>query len=348
MFAFCSRYERGPCYPPAMPSTYARNLRALKGEIVARVEAGERLRAVSAAPGMPCAHTVRNWAAADRLFADELARARRVGDWRRAHGFDEARAAAFLARARAGARIHELLREPGMPGRGLYDRWRAGQAPFAEATFELRARSNLALGELGRARRRPFDQALADRIIVGLNSGARLEAVLAADPELPCRPTLRRWRREAPEFDRVLKMIFAAWRSRGGGLAGGSRRARRVPEAVRGAVCEAIEDGGSFASLARDGFASRATLRRWYRADPDFAEAVDGACAEREATLDFELWLAAEQVPPGPVKEMNRAVAPITRAIARLRHRPGAVHRRRGGAGATAGAVRAGEPELGR
>ncbi|HXA40001.1 MAG TPA: hypothetical protein VNW53_13465 [Phenylobacterium sp.] len=322
-----------------MPSPYARNRRALKGEIVARVEAGERLRAVCAAAGAPCPHTVRNWALGDATFADELARARRVGDWRRRHGFDEARAAAFLARARAGERVHDLLREPGAPGRRLYDRWRAGQAPFAEATFALRARSNAALGELGRARRRAFDPVLADRIIVGLNSGARLEEVLAADPELPCRPTLRRWRREAPEFDRVLKMIFAAWRSRGSGLGRGrvsgsgrgSGRGGRVPESVRQAVCETIEDGGSFASLAREGFASRATLRRWYRADAHFAEAVDDACARREEALDFELWAAAEQVPPGPVKEMTRAVAPIIRKIARLRHRPGAAHRRRNG-----------------
>jgi hypothetical protein len=324
-----------------MPSPYARNRRALQVAILARVEAGERLRAVCAAAGTPCPHTVRNWALGDAAFAEELARARRVGDWRRTHGFDEARAAAFLARARAGERVRDLLREPGAPGRRLYDRWRAGQAPFAEATFALRARSNAALGERGRARRRAFDPVLADRIIVRLNSGARLEEVLAADPELPCRPTLRRWRREAPEFDRVLRTIFAAWRSRGSGLgrgrvggpAGGSGRGGGVPESVRQAVCETIEDGGSFASLAREGFASRATLRHWYRADARFAEAVDDACARREEALDFELWVAAEQVPTGPVKEMTRAVAPIIRRIARLRHRPGAVHRRRAGDG---------------
>ncbi|HEX2818223.1 MAG TPA: hypothetical protein VHN39_17660 [Phenylobacterium sp.] len=51
----------------------------------------------------------------------------------------------------------------------------------------------------------------------------------------------------------------------------------------------------------------------------------------REEQLDFELWLAAERVPPGPVKEMTRVVAPIIRSIARLRHRPGAVHRKPGG-----------------
>jgi hypothetical protein len=260
-----------------MPSPYARDLPALKAEILARVAAGERLRVVCAGPGMPCPHTVQNWAVGDAAFGAELAR----------------------ARAREPERVRDLLEE------------------------------------LGRARRRAFDPVLADRIIVGLHKGLKLEAVLAADPELPCRPTLTRWRREAPEFDRVLKMIFAAWRSRGSGLAGGRVRGlgreRAVPETVRQAVCGTIADGGTFASLAREGFASRTTLRRWYRADVDFADAVDRACAAREEALNFELWVAAEGVPPGPVREMNRAVAPITRSIARLRHRPGAMHRRRGG-----------------
>jgi hypothetical protein len=253
-----------------MPSPYARNRRALQAVIVAGVEAGARLRAVCAGAGMPCVHTVRNWALADGRFAQAMAQARRLGDRRRAPG-----------------------------------------------------------------RRREFDQALADRIIVGVNKGLKLEAVLAADPALPCRPTLPRWRREEPEFDLVLRKMFAAWRSRGHGLAGGRERGlgreRRVPDVVRDDVCAAIKDGGSFASLARAGFAARGTLRRWYRADPDFAEAVDEACDFREETLDFELWIAAERVPPGPVREMNRAVAPITREILRLRHRPGAVHRAREG-----------------
>jgi hypothetical protein len=228
-----------------------------------------------------------------------------------------------------------------MPCPHTVQNWAVGDAAFGAELARARAREpervRDLLGELGRARRRAFDPGLADRIIVGLHKGLKVEAVLAADPELPCRPTLRRWRREAPEFDAVLRMIFAAWRSRGHGLAGGRVRGlgreRRVPAPVREAVCGAIGDGGSFASLERDGFASRTTLRRWYRADPDFADAVDCACAAREAQLEFELWLAAERVPPGPVREMNRAVAPITRTIARLRHRPGAAWRRRGGVG---------------
>lgn len=305
-----------------MPSTYARNLPSLKAEIVSRVDAGERMRRICAGAGMPTPQTVANWATADALFAAELAAARRRGQWRRTQAFDEDAAAAFLARARAGEGVHALLREAGMPGRGLYDRWRAGQAPFAEATLALRARSNARLGAQGRARFRAFDGALADRIVVGLSSGARLDAVLAADPALPCRPVVRRWRRENRAFDAVVKRILAAWRA---------HRAARVPEILVFEVTEHIRDGGSFASLTRAGGPSRTTLRRWYRRDPAFARAVDAACDDREESLEFELWVAAERVVPGPPREMTRQIAPITREIARLRHRPGAVHRRASG-----------------
>ena len=131
---------------------------------------------------------------------------------------------------------------------------------------------------------------------------------------------LTRWRREAPAFDAVLRMIFAARRAMG----------PRVHGLLVEDVADHIVEGGSFASYSRaPGGPARGTLRRWYRADRAFARAVDEACERREEMLDFELWLAAEQVPPGPVKEMTRAVAPIIRNMVRLRHRPGAVHRRR-------------------
>jgi len=51
---------------------------------------------------MPCAATVRKWALADPAFGAELLAARRREDWMARFAFDEAKAAAFLARARAG------------------------------------------------------------------------------------------------------------------------------------------------------------------------------------------------------------------------------------------------------
>jgi hypothetical protein len=51
-----------------MPSPYAQDALRLKAEMVARVDAGEHLRAVCASPGMPVESTVRTWARADSLF----------------------------------------------------------------------------------------------------------------------------------------------------------------------------------------------------------------------------------------------------------------------------------------
>jgi hypothetical protein len=122
-----------------MPSHYARDLTRLKGEIVARVEAGAAVRGVCAGAGIPGAQTVRNWAQADGEFAAALRLARVRGREARRR-FDAAAAQAFLARARAGETIHALLREPGMPGRATYEHWRAIEPAFAEAIHALRLR----------------------------------------------------------------------------------------------------------------------------------------------------------------------------------------------------------------
>jgi hypothetical protein len=310
-----------------MPSPYRRDAARLKAEIIARVEAGEPQRAICAAPGMPGAQTVRNWAKADAGFAEALAAGRRRGEWTQLWGFDAAKAAAFLARAQAGEGVHALLGAPGMPTRKQYDRWRASQPAFAQAAFALLKRRDAGLGERGRARRRDFDPALADRIIVrlhaGLPRGLRLEDVLAAGPALPCKPVLRRWRRERPEFDRVLRMIFAAWRARRGALT-------PVPDFLVEDICSHILEGGSFASFERlPGAPSRQTLRRWLKNDLHFADEVAWACEGRDELFDELIYETARRTPPGPLAEMKRAIGPLSRQQTRLRHRPGAVHRRR-------------------
>ena len=307
-----------------MPSRYRRDIPRLKAEVVARIAAGEVQRAICASPGMPDAHTVRNWAKADAAFEAELAAARRRGAWARLYAFDEGKAATFLARARAGEGIHALLREPGMPSRRTYDHWRATEPTFAEAAFALRQRRDAGLGERGRARWRGFDQALADRVVAALNrglpQGLRLEEVLAADPALPSRPVLTRWRREQPEFDRVLREIFAAWR----------RRPAPVPAPVVEEIVDHIVEGGSFASFSRlPRGPSRVTLRRWLRGDRDFAAAVAQACEDREEWYEDQILMTAQSTPPGPQRDRERGVGRLKRHLVRLRHRPGAVHVRR-------------------
>jgi hypothetical protein len=64
------------------------------------------------------------WARGDPVFREAVAAARRRADWMRRFAFDEAKAAAFLARVAAGERVTDLLGAPGMPGHATYRYWR--------------------------------------------------------------------------------------------------------------------------------------------------------------------------------------------------------------------------------
>jgi len=300
-----------------MPSRYRRDVARLKAEIVARAAAGESLKRIGADAALPGPHAIRHWARADAAFEAALAAARAGAAARRVYVFDDGVAAAFLARAWAGETINALLGEPGMPSRRAYRYWQATQGEFAAAVAALRARRDEAIGRHGRARRRAFDQAAADKIIVGLHKGARLEAVLAADPALPSRPTVRRWRRERPEFDRTLRMITAAWRARRGA-------ARGLTPALFEAVVARIREGASLASLSREaGMPARATLRRWLAARPEFAEAVAQACDDREDWYHDEILATAEACTPASAAAAGREITRLRRHLGRLRNRPG-------------------------
>ena len=219
-------------------------------------------------------------------------------------------AADFLARARAGAPIRSLLGQPGMPSQTAYRRWKMAQAPFAEAAFALRQRRDAHTRELGLARRRDFNQAMADRIVARLNvAKVGFKALLKADPELPSREVVARWRREQPEFDAVLKMLIAAKR----------RIGRPVPEAVVQDVVDHIVEGGTFLSYSRQpGGPAFNTLRRWMR-DPAFAREVAQACEWREEWYRDQIEMIAERTPPGPLRQMERSIGPLKRQIVRLR-----------------------------
>jgi hypothetical protein len=300
-----------------MPSRYRRDVARLKADIVRRAAAGESVRAIGADPALPGPSTIRGWARADAAFAAQLAAARAEAAARGVYVFDEGVAAAFLAAARAGARVRSLLGRPGMPSARAYRYWCATQGEFAAAVAELRRRRNAAIERHGRARWRPFDPVLADRIIVRLHAGARLDAVLAADPALPSRPTLRRWRRQQPEFDRVLRMIAAAWRRR-------RAAARSFTPAFGEAVIARIIEGASFNSLSREaGMPSRGTLRRWMAARPDFAEDVARACVDREHWYNDQILMLGDGATPAGANAARRRIGALKRQLVRLRNRPG-------------------------
>jgi hypothetical protein len=187
----------------------------------------------------------------------------------------------------------------------------------------LRQRRDEAIRHRGLARHRGWDPGLGDRIIQGVNRGRRLKDVLAGDPALPSLPIVRRWRREQPEFDAVLRMMFATWRKRG-------QAAPRCTPEMTEAIVGRIVEGGSFASIGREpGMPSRQTLRRWVRVRPEFATAVAWACEHREDWYHDQIAMIAEGAAPGTAKATRRLMGPLLRQLGRLRHRPGAVHRRR-------------------
>lgn len=292
------------------------------------------MRRLAAVAGAPCVATVRNWAKGDVGFAAALVEARAAwGERDRVAPYDEAVAGAFLRRVAEGETVNSLVgpRPGAVMTRATYRYWQATQAPFSEAVFEVRRRRNAAIGVHGRARFRAFDQGRADRVIVALNRhlGMTLEAVLAADPALPCRPTLARWRREEREFDAVMRVLLAARRGRA-----------PLPEVLVEDITEHIVEGGSFASYSRlpDG-PSRTTLRRWHRRDPAFARQVASACEWRDEWLADQVLDVAMRKPPGPIREAERAIGQLKRQIVRLRHRPGAVHRAPGPRGDERGEV---------
>jgi len=235
--------------------------------------------------------------------------------------YDEAVAAAFLVRARAGEAINSLIGASGMPDRASYTYWKAMQAPFCEAVNQLVARRDQELGQRGRARFRAFDQGLADRILVRADAGVTLGAILAADPELPSAPVVRRWRRQQPLFGKMLGKALRVWRRR-------RRAVRNCTPAMRAAVVERIVMGGSFASIGRErGMPSRQTLRKWVRASPAFAAEVARACEDREDWYMDQIALLAEAATPGNLTAVRRRMGPLKRQLVRLRHRPGAAHR---------------------
>jgi hypothetical protein len=252
----------------------------LKLTIIARVAAGETMKAICAEAGMPCADSVQVWRRADPGFAMELAMARRKGGGRRAYGFDEAVAAAFLARVAAGEQIRDLLARPGMPSQAAYAHWRRTNVGFQEALWRLRGARYRRRSGAGHGRFRAWDEAMADRILLAVMRGAVLRKLLNSDPAFPCPAVLERWRREEPVWDRALVMAMAA-----------GRRARwRCSPELMEEIGQRIAMGASLRSLGTEpDMPSRRTLYAWSRRWPAFAR-------ELETASDFRDWMRADRM----------------------------------------------------
>lgn len=285
----------------------------LRAVVLDRVAAGELLKDICAEPGMPSTGAVGFWARRDPDFAAALATAKARGAQRRRWAFREPTAKALLARLAAGARIDAILSDPAMPSRRVYDYWRATDAAFAEEVGRLNAVK--AAEKVARCRRRlrPFDRALADRILARVAQGDALGRLLAADPALPSPSVLARWRGQCPEFDADLKRaINFARRRRLGDL-------RCTPE-LTDEIWARLLEGDSLAGVSlQPDMPCRATLYGWMRRRADFADAVADAWEAREDWLRDQALDTALRI--GPTPEGRRRVGSLTARADRLRAR---------------------------
>ena len=272
-----------------MHSTVSARRSRQKAELLARLDKGPRLADVCRAPDMPDARSVSNWARADPAFAEQLAAARLRGRNLRASHYDEALAAAFLARLQSGEPVGSILRDPAMPGRRVYRYWCATQAAFGEEVWRVKrvyqgVRSQIRWDAHRALRHRAWDQATADAIYLRVLRGETIPAVLADLKLAPAAFT--RWRREQPELDLIMrKAVQLGPRARGP-----ARAARRcTPELIR-RIEHRIIKGASLHSLSREpDMPSDNSLYRWVRERPDFAAAVASACRYRDEQYQDQL-----------------------------------------------------------
>jgi hypothetical protein len=296
-----------------MPWPAYRDRARLKLEILARVTAGETLQAVCAQPDHPSYASVYAWARADPAFAAELALAGTRGAHRRRWAFDEQKADALLVRLRAGEPIASILRDPAMPSRRVYAHWRATQAHFAEEVARLNGLRNQEKGHSRRRRYRPFDQDLADRILVRVARGEHLAKLLAADPALPGRGVLTRWREENPEYARALRTaVLVGRRVRGRAVVGCTPKLTAV-------IAARVRNGATLARLGETpGLPCATTLYGWMRRRPDFRDAVARAARDRAEGLAARVLDLAEAATPQTLAGTRRRIDALKARADRL------------------------------
>jgi len=300
----------------------------LEDQVVQLLEQGRSLHHIETLPGMPSRMTIHRWAKARPEFAERMAEARAVARGRAAvlladGGFDAARAEAFLDRVRAGDAVRDLVRRPEGPHRELLDRWKRAQPAFAAALatavrFAHAGRSERALGW-------PFDEAVADRIILRVIRGEALP-VLMKDPALPGRDALRRWRRRHPDFDAALKAAMRV---------GHRVRMREMAEELMpdltDYIFERIVMGASLHSLGREpDMPHHVTMYGWVKTRRDFARAVAQACQFRDELIAERGMEMALALTPETAVAGERALKAERGRWGRLARHPGQARGARG------------------
>lgn len=182
---------------------------------LARVRAGERVRAVLGQPGMPSRTTYAYWKAADGAFAEAIGRLRlahraSLAAARKAarRDYDPELADVISARLSIrGSLALALAGDPRMPCRSVVQRWRR-----EEPRFDARIRMVQAAWRKKRGRGRPRRTAcawpLTLRIMTHVAGGGSLARASREVAGAPSSKTLYRWMRRDPEFARSIHMAY--------------------------------------------------------------------------------------------------------------------------------------------
>jgi len=169
-----------------------------------------------------------------------------------------------------GAALHRLAREPGFPSRQTVFRWTQADPVFAQ---RLRAAQAWRQGMRGEVRRaESYNAAVAEAMLLRVRRG---EAVrdLVRDPAMPGRDELNRWKRARPDFAARLE---AAWRF--SASLGEKNRQRPYEESVADRIVARVAAGEPMPKvLGKDGLPGEVTVRKWAKARPEFAGALETA-----------------------------------------------------------------------
>ncbi|MBL8772581.1 MAG: hypothetical protein JNK30_14455 [Phenylobacterium sp.] len=210
--------------------------------------------------------------------------------------YDYDRVDAFLEVVRAGEPVRAMQLAGRAPDQATIRAWKASRPDFVARYAEAKR-----LGRLAREARarRPFDPALADRILARVHRGDRLADILR-EPGMPGPTALRRWKAQDPGFAAVLAQM-----KRGGQIrrARARRRGGPTPE-LADAIGRGLAMGASVTSLCRDAdMPSRNTVAAWRRRDPAFDRTVAEALRFRDMIAEdrrFEAEWAAACAVGGP------------------------------------------------
>eukprot|EP01041_Mallomonas_annulata_P030833 gene30833-53047_t len=221
-------------------------------------------------------------------------------------------------RLSAGARLGQVLADPGMPTRRAFLRWRATDAAFAEALNRQFEGKRAVARERLKARWRPYDPVLGERLYVALWKGAKLRPLLASDRAFPSRAVLARWRKENPEFDAMMRYVLGGWRAR-------RARERTLCTAQMTARIEAgTQTGGPLRSLSRKpGMPPARAMYGWMAERSDFARAVEQACQDRADWYADQILDAARRVDLLGAAATRRMIGKLSAQETRLRKWPG-------------------------